>query len=475
MISEKFKELGLSGALLNRISEKGFEEPTEIQKLTIPLLLSSDIDIIAQARTGTGKTAAFGLPVMDRLEPCDGTVQALVLVPTRELAIQVAEELNSFKEGNKPVIYPIYGGQSMGDQIRRLKKGVDIVIGTPGRINDHIRRKTLKLDGVSMAVLDEADEMLNMGFIDEVREILSHTNTDRRTLLFSATMSPHVMGIAKEYMKQYTVVAEKEKQQTVNNTEQKYFEMSRSDRLESLCRVVDIEDRFYGLVFCRTRADVDELTQSLQAKGYGAEGIHGDFSQQQRERVLAKFKKGNTGILVATDVAARGIDINDLTHVVNYALPQDTESYIHRIGRTGRAGRKGTAITFVAPSEHRKLVSIIKTTGADIKRENVPEINDIMDAKRRRMADELSAIIDKGSHGEFVDSALHLLAGHDPVDMIAALLKHSKKGELDRGRYREIKKTRVNAEAKQGKPRRKREPVQGKKTFRKKKYGFKKT
>jgi ATP-dependent RNA helicase DeaD len=377
--------------------------------------------------------------MLDMLKPLEGPVQALILVPTRELALQVADEINSYKNANKMVVYPIYGGQPMSDQIRRLKKGADIVVGTPGRINDHIRRRTLKLDSVSLAVLDEADEMLNMGFIDDIKEILSHTNPDRRTLLFSATMPDHILGIAKEYMKSYTVVSQKKKEKTVTCTEQKYFEISQSDRLESLCRIVDMEDDFYGLIFCRTKVNVDELSKQLQDRGYDAEGIHGDFSQQKRERVLEKFKRTGKGILVATDVAARGIDINDLTHVVNYSLPQDTESYIHRIGRTGRAGRKGTAITFISPSEHRRIAMIVKTTGADIKKETIPAINDIINAKRNRMAVEITEIIEAGEHKAYMEAAVHMLSGHEPLDVIAAMIKQSKKGELDKNKYCEIK------------------------------------
>ncbi len=441
---EKFRQLGLSEKSLAELDKKGFEEPTEIQQKIIPLLLTTDVDIVGQAQTGTGKTAAFGLPIIERITEGAGHVQALILVPTRELAIQVSEELNSFKGKKKLQVVPVYGGQSMPDQMRKLKNGVDVVVGTPGRIIDHLKRRSLIVNRISFAVLDEADEMLNMGFIDDVKEIFSYTSPDKRTLLFSATMSEHIMTIAKKYMREYKLIASRKDKMTVDKTDQIYFEVPQADKFESLCRIMDIENEFYGLIFCRTKVTVDELTGKLLDRGYDAEGIHGDFSQQQRERTLDKFKKKHVNILVATDVAARGIDISNLTHVINYSLPQDPESYVHRIGRTGRAGRKGIAITFISPSEYRKLLSIIKVTRTEIRKEKVPAIDDIIRIKQARMASDLSSIIKEGAHREYMDAAQHLLEGNEPGDVLAALLKYTMKSELDKSSYNEISELSVD-------------------------------
>jgi ATP-dependent RNA helicase DeaD len=442
---EKFIRLGLSQSSIDEINRKGFEEPTGIQEKVIPVILNSEIDIIAQARTGTGKTAAFGLPVIEKTEEKAGHVQALVLVPTRELALQVSEELNSFRGSKKISIIPVYGGQSISEQIRRLKKGIDIVVGTPGRILDHLKRKTLNLDGLRFAVLDEADEMLNMGFIHEVEEILHYTRSDKRTLLFSATMPDEILNVAENYMNEYEIVKSLKDKLTVDLTEQVCFEVNRSDRFEALCRIVDIEDEFYGLIFCRTKVDVDELTGKLLDRGYDVEGIHGDFSQHQRERSLDKFRKRRVNILIATDVAARGIDISEISHVINYSLPQDPESYVHRIGRTGRAGKKGVAITFISPSERRKLSSIAKATKSDIRKEKLPGISDIIDARKNRIASDLNTIIEEGSHFSYYETAQTMLDFHDPLDLMAALLKYSFDSQLDEKNYSEIREIKTES------------------------------
>jgi ATP-dependent RNA helicase DeaD len=436
---EKFKELGLSDATLKELQKKGFEEPTEIQEKTIAILLNEDVDVIGQAQTGTGKTAAFGLPILEQMRENSKTIQALVLVPTRELAIQVSEEINSFKGSRKFQIMPVYGGQSITDQLQRLKKGVDVVVGTPGRVFDHIRRKSITLEDVSYVVLDEADEMLNMGFLEEVEEILKHTNPARRTLLFSATMPERIMAIAKQYMRKYRVVTMKKGQLTVDLTDQIYFEVDPSDRLESLCRIIDVQKDFYGLVFCRTKVGVDELAGRLLDRGYEADGIHSDLSQFQRERILDKFKKRKIKVLVATDVAARGIDVNDLTHVINYSLPQDAESYIHRIGRTGRAGKKGIAVTFISPDEYRKLMYITKVTKTAIRREKIPRVSDIVSIKRDRIRAELDEIIRDMAHEEYIKTALLMLKENDPTDVVAALLKYSLEDELSEKKYNKIR------------------------------------
>lgn len=442
---EKFKDLGLSEEILKELKKKGFEEPTEIQEKIIPILLKEEVDIVGQAQTGTGKTAAFGLPILERIN-YTGTkkVQALILVPTRELAIQVSEELNSFKGKKKLQIIPVYGGQSIIDQIRKLNSGVDIVVGTPGRINDHIKRRSIDLADVSYVVLDEADEMLNMGFIDEVEEILRKTNPNRKTLLFSATMHDSILKIAKKHMKEFKTVITKNIQLTAELTDQIYFEVSNSDKVESLSRIIDMEIDFYGLVFCRTKVAVDELVNKLVDRGYSAEGIHGDLSQHQRERTLEKFKKRRTSILVATDVAARGIDVNNLSHVINYSLPQDPEAYVHRIGRTGRAGKKGIAITFISPDEYRKLMFIQKIAKTTIRKEKIPGASDIIKIKKSRIQAELIKIIDEKSHTEYLKTAESILKENDPVEVLAAILKYSFQDQLNEKHYKNINEVSVD-------------------------------
>ncbi|MDD5016362.1 MAG: DEAD/DEAH box helicase, partial [Atribacterota bacterium] len=345
----KFEHLGFSQKVLDAIYKKGFEEPSQIQALTIPVMLRNDTNIMAQAQTGTGKTAAFGLPLIEMINPHEKSVQALIITPTRELAIQVSEEISSFKGDSGIQVIPIYGGQSIDQQLRRLKKGVHIVVGTPGRVIDHIKRKTLNLKDIEYLILDEADEMLNMGFIEDMEEIMKHTNPQKRTFLFSATMPSRIKVLASKYMADYKFITVEKQQLTTNLTEQIYYEVKAADKFEALCRIIDIEEDFYGLVFCRTKNDVDSVAGHLIDRGYDADVIHGDISQAQREKTLDKFKKKKINVLVATDVAARGIDVYNMTHVINYSLPQDPESYVNRIGRTGRAGKQGTAITFITP------------------------------------------------------------------------------------------------------------------------------
>ena len=354
---EEFQALGLTEVTLEAIREKGFETPSPIQKLTIPVLLRNENDIIAQAQTGTGKTAAFGLPILEQIKSGKGLPQALVLVPTRELALQVTVELISLTR-KKISIAPIYGGASMSEQLRRIKRGIDIVVGTPGRILDHIRRSTIDFSQLKWLVLDEADEMLDMGFIEDVEEIMAATNQTKRTMLFSATMPQRIAVLSKKYMRDTEILKVESKQITADLTDQIYFEVRECDKFDALTRIIDVESEFYGIVFSRTKVGVDEIVNRLLERGYAAEGLHGDVSQAQREKILRKFKRKAVNILVATDVAARGIDVNNLTHVINYSLPQDTESYVHRIGRTGRAGNQGTAITFISNSEYRQFTAL---------------------------------------------------------------------------------------------------------------------
>ncbi|MCP4723603.1 MAG: DEAD/DEAH box helicase [bacterium] len=436
---EKFRQLNISDNILQALEKKGFEEPTPIQEKIIPVLLDTDNDLVGQAQTGTGKTAAYGIPIIDRIEDRAPFVQVLVVLPTRELAIQVSEELQSLKGRKKLQISPIYGGQSLALQNKRLKKGLDIVVGTPGRLLDHIRGRRLDLSRVSYVVLDEADEMLNMGFIEDINLILKETHKDKITLLFSATMPKEIVRVAKKYMRSYEKIHIEQKQAPVDLTDQIYFEVSARDKFEALCRIVDFEEYFYGLVFCRTRVDVDNVTTHLIERGYDAAALHGGFSQAQREKILGQFKKQQLNILVASDVAARGIDVHDLTHVINFSLPQSTDSYIHRIGRTGRAGKEGTAITFITPKEYQKLMQIERTAKTKIRKEHLPDIKDIIQVKSSRIKKEIEKISMKDIPKDFMKIAGQLLKGNDPERTVAALLKHIFKDELHPGGYNQIR------------------------------------
>lgn len=437
-VKKTFSDLGLSATLLEAINKKGFEEPTEIQALTIPALLTGKENVIAQAQTGTGKTAAFGLPLIDLINGNSKHTEALVLVPTRELANQVSEEINSLKGKKSIGIVPIYGGQSIDEQFRRLKRHAHIVVGTPGRVIDHLERKTLLLDNIQYLILDEADEMLNMGFFEDVERILSHTKPEKRILMFSATMPDRIKELTKNYFGEYKLLCVKKDQLTTSLTEQIYFEVKASDKFEALCRLIDMESEFYGLVFCRTKMDVDEVVTHLIDRGYGAEALHGDISQSQRERTLDKFRKQRINVLVATDVAARGIDISNLSHVINYALPQDPEAYVHRIGRTGRAGNMGTAITFITPSEYSRLMFIQKLTKTNIKKSKVPGVGEIIKAKKSRISDDVTAILGGELEPHYCDFAEKLLDGKDPQKVVAALLNYCFEDDFKVENYSEI-------------------------------------
>ena len=445
---KSFKDLGLSNDALRVLERKGFEVPTPIQEKTIPALLSGSKDIVGQAQTGTGKTAAFGLPIIEMIQENLGTVQVLVLTPTRELAIQVAEEIHSLRGNKKLSIIPIYGGQSISLQLRSLRKGVDIVVGTPGRVIDHLKRKTLKLDKISYFVLDEADEMLNMGFLDDVREIMENTSKQKRTLLFSATMPEEIMQIAKRYMGEYEVFEVSKGQLTVSQTDQIYFEVSASDKFEALCRIIDMEEVFYGLIFCRTKIDVDNIAKHLDERGYDVDALHGDMSQALREKILNKFKKRLINILVATDVASRGIDVHDLTHVINYSLPQGPEAYVHRIGRTGRAGKEGIAVTFITPAEYRKLQFIKRKTQTDIRKAKLPEVKDLIKAKKLRIKTRLEDIVKLSLKDEYLAMSSDLLVDNKPENILAAILQHFFASELDEKKYTEIEDATVDMKGK---------------------------
>ncbi|MBR8701032.1 DEAD-box ATP-dependent RNA helicase CshA [Fusobacterium sp. DD29] len=444
---EQFRKLGLGEKTIKALSKKGYEEPTPIQALTIPALLTGDKDVIGQAQTGTGKTAAFSLPILENFES-DGTIQAIVLAPTRELALQVAEEMNSLASGKKIRITPVYGGQSIEFQIRQLKKGTDIVVGTPGRVMDLMDRKLIKLKNLKYFILDEADEMLNMGFVEDIEKILEATNEDKRMLFFSATMPAEIIKIAKRHMKDYEILAVKARELTTDLTDQIYFEVNERDKFEALCRIIDLTKDFYGIVFCRTKNDANDLVGRLNDRGYDAEGLHGDISQNYREVTLKRFKAKKINILVATDVAARGIDVNDLSHVINYSIPQEAESYVHRIGRTGRAGKEGTAITFITPKEYRRLLQIQKAVKTEIRKAHVPEVKDVIQAKKFRLIDELNDILAQGDYDNFKDFAKELLSGENSVDLVAALLKHSYDDILDENNYNEIGEVKLEKSGK---------------------------
>jgi ATP-dependent RNA helicase DeaD len=445
---DTFNDLGLSQDILQVLQSKGFEKPTAIQEKTIPAILTGKKDIVGQAHTGTGKTAAFGLPIIETLKEKASSPQALILAPTRELAIQVAEEIHSLKGRKKISVVPVYGGQAISLQLRSLKKGVDIVVGTPGRILDHIKRRTLKLGQISYLVLDEADEMLNMGFQEDVEQIMKQTPDDKRTLLFSATMPPEILRIAKKYMKDYDLIKVTNKQLTVSNTDQIYFEVKESNKFEALSRIIDIEEDFYGLVFCRTKRDTDTVARHLTERGYDADALHGDISQAQREKILDKFKRKTINILVATDVAARGIDVQDLTHVINYALPNDPQAYVHRIGRTGRAGKQGMAITFITPAEYRRLQYIQQRAKTDIRRAQLPKVKDIIKTKKRRIKNNINEIITQDLKKEYLDMADEILFDYSPNESLAALLQHAFAGELDSKTYTEIESHQVDRQGK---------------------------
>ena len=396
-----FIGLGLDERLLAELSALGYEEPTPIQRQAIPPLMAGR-DLLGQAATGTGKTAAFALPMLQRLaadgERASGT-SALILVPTRELAMQVAQAVHRYGKGLGVRVLPIYGGQAIGQQLRALKRGVDIVIATPGRALDHIRRGTLDLSGVRMAVLDEADEMLDMGFADDIEAILGELPAERQTALFSATIPPRISAIAERHLhnpERVRIAAELSRGGGVARVRQVAYMVPRVSKAVALGRVLDVESPTRAIVFCRTRTEVDELTETLAARGYGADALHGGMAQEQRDRVMRRFRDGTTEFLVATDVAARGLDIEDVTHVVNYGVPSEHDAYIHRIGRTGRAGREGVAITFAEPRERRLLRNIEQATHQRIEIATVPTVADL---RARRL--------------ELIRGALHeaLLAG----------------------------------------------------------------
>lgn len=417
-----FNEMGLNEPVIRAVRNMGFEETTPIQEQTIPLALAGK-DLIGRAQTGTGKTAAFGIPLVERFDSESTYIEGIVITPTRELAVQVAEELNKIGQFKGIRALPIYGGQDINRQIRALQKRPQIIVGTPGRLMDHMRRKTVRLHQIKMVVLDESDEMLNMGFIEDIEAILKDIPEERQTLLFSATMPRQVQILAQRFMKNPEMVSINAKQMTVPNTEQIYMEVHERQKFDVLCRLLDIESPDLCIVFGRTKRRVDELGEALNKRGYAAEGIHGDLTQSKRDSVLRKFKEGTIEIMVATDVAARGLDISGVTHVYNFDIPQDPESYVHRIGRTGRIGKAGIAITFVNPREINHLKLIEQATKSRMTRKPIPTIADAFEGQQRLVADKLLQLVGEKSIQQYKGLAEELLAETDSVTLLSAALK----------------------------------------------------
>ncbi len=410
-----FRDLGLDESVLNAVAAKGFEEPTPIQVLAIPRLLNGDANVIAKARTGTGKTAAYGLPLVQELREPREKPRALVLVPTRELALQVASEIESFKEGTHPRITTVYGGASIVEQLRNLKRGCEIVVGTPGRVIDHLERGSLNLDSIEYFILDEADEMLNMGFIEDIETIFKKANPDSRVLMFSATMPKQILKIAADFMGEYEIVEEEASEEPLPLTEQFFWMVREEDKSEALVRLIDTAENFYGLVFCQTKVDADAVAKELDERHYEAAALHGDIPQGQREKILSRFRAGKTRILVATDVAARGIDIEGITHVVNYSIPYDGPTYTHRIGRTGRAGAKGTAVSFIRPNERRRIDYLRRHARGELQEGKIPSIEKVLAQKQERLFSDLRRKLDtvRAEHTvnkPFIELAQELLA-----------------------------------------------------------------
>ena len=421
----KFEELQLDDRIIRAITEMGFEEASPIQAQAIPVVLEGR-DMIGQAQTGTGKTAAFGLPLLQKVDPKVKKLQAIVLLPTRELAIQVAEELRRFAKFMHGIkVLPVYGGQDIVRQIRALKDGTQIVVGTPGRVMDHMRRKTVKMDHVHTVVLDEADEMLNMGFLEDMETILSQLPEERQTLMFSATMPQAIADIAKKFQKDPVTVRVIKKELTVPKVTQYYYEVKPKNKVEVMCRLLDMYSPKLSIVFCNTKRQVDELVQALQGRGYFAEGLHGDLKQVQRDRVMESFRNGRTDILIATDVAARGIDVGNVEAVFNYDIPQDDEYYVHRIGRTGRAGREGKAFSLVVGKEVYKLRDIQRYCKTKIIPQAIPSLNDITEIKAEKILDqakEVLADMDLNRISHIIEKKL-LEEDYTSLELAAALLR----------------------------------------------------
>ena len=430
----KFDELNIDERILRAIEDMGFEETSPIQTQAIPAVCEG-IDVVGQAQTGTGKTAAYTIPMLMKIDPQIKKPQAIVLCPTRELAVQVAEEIRKLAKYMSDIkVLPVYGGQEIVRQIKSLKTGVQIIVGTPGRVMDHMRRKTVKFDNINMVILDEADEMLDMGFREDMEIILTETPEDRQTVMVSATMPKAIMDIARNFQKDARIIKVVRKELTVSNIEQFYYEVRPKNKTEVLCRLIDIYNPRLSVVFCNTKRQVDELISELKGRGYFADGIHGDMKQQQRDRVMDDFRSGKVDILIATDVAARGIDVDDVDMVFNYDIPQDEEYYVHRIGRTGRAGRSGMALSFISGKEVYKLKDIERYCKTKILAKPVPSLDDVKNTKLDNMFDKIRQTIEEGGLTDMVNLVEEHVNQEEytSMDMAAALLKMLIGDTLDR-------------------------------------------
>ena len=427
-----FDALGLSPDVMRAVNDLGFEEPSPVQEQAIPILLAGR-DLVAQAMTGTGKTAAFGIPFAERLDPDGRYVQGIVMAPTRELAVQVAEQLYRLGRHRGLRVVPIYGGQPIGRQIFALRAGAQIVVATPGRLLDHLRRGTVSLDRVRMVVLDEADEMLNMGFIEDIEHVLDQLPAERQTALFSATMPDPIRRLAERYLRDpATVALSRPRGVTVPTIEQRYYEVPGRLKFEALVRVLDVAQPQLAFIFCATKRGVDEVAEGLRARGYRAEALHGDMGQPLRDRTIRAIRDGQAELLVATDVAARGLDVEHVSHVVNYDLPQDPEYYVHRIGRTARAGRSGVAISFVAPWDMREFRLIERIVGARITRAEIPTAAEVAEREREILAERVLTVLRSGDWGRYREIVEELAADHDLVEIGAAaiaLAEQSRSGD----------------------------------------------
>ncbi|MEN6349627.1 MAG: DEAD/DEAH box helicase [Syntrophomonas sp.] len=427
MNNEGFYGMGLKNDLLKMINEKGFDEPTPIQVKTIPLAIAGS-DLMGQAKTGTGKTASFGIPILNKVKK-GGGIQALIVCPTRELAVQVCEEISFLGRRLNIHALAVYGGQSIEIQIRALGRRPEIIVGTPGRLLDHLRRGSINLKDLNFVVLDEADEMLDMGFLPDIEVVLEQCPTERQTLLFSATLVNEIRELGKKFMKNPEIVLIESEERTVEIIEQYYYQVNPRRKIETLCRILDVQQPPVSLVFCRTKKSADEMARVLESRGYGADALHGDMSQRERDSVMHRFRQGNTRVLVATDLAARGLDIDLVTHVFNYDIPEELDSYIHRIGRTGRAGRNGVAITLVEPSQMHQLRLIEKHTGKKIERAVLPTLEEAVQRQQDSLMNRLlhaaqepgkvylemaQKLQEQGNHLNLLAAALKLMADDSP-------------------------------------------------------------
>ncbi len=432
MMTTEFTSLNLRPELVQTVTALGYTEPTPIQAALIPVMLTG-ADVIGQAQTGTGKTAAFALPILQNLQPNQRHVQALVMAPTRELALQVAEALGQYGNALKVRVLAVYGGQPYSPQINQLKRGVDVVVGTPGRLLDLLERKVLHLDDVKTVVLDEADEMLNMGFIEDVEAILSATPAERQMALFSATLPPRVRTLADRFMHNPQAVTIKRSTLTVLETEQRYYLVNESEKLNAIMNLLEVENMTSVLIFARTRAETARLASELSQRGFPAEAIHGDLDQNARERTLSRFRQNQVKVLVATDVAARGLDIDDISHVINYQLPDDPEVYVHRIGRTGRAGKTGIAISLFTPREKRRLRDIENLTRQPLTRANLPTAEDIRHFREAQVVEQMKIWLGRGRYQREREMVEQLVTdGHELIEVAAAALKLARQSEKQR-------------------------------------------